>query len=81
MTKESYQHKELCLLCGNHFPFGNHSYRGRKIQGWDLMLCTTCIDGNWDGIVPSSATHLLKFLQNKGIEVQYDINGYIPIPP
>src|SRR5262245_27345627 len=69
-----------CFLCDMPFQFGPHVYGGRRIPEWDIMVCNGCYQGNWDGIVPARRSHLVPYLQSKGIEVKYNAQGWINWP-
>jgi len=69
-----------CFLCGNHFQFGPHAYHGRRIPDWDIMVCNTCYNANWDGIVPNSYPRLMPYLESLGFNVQLNKKGWIDWP-
>jgi hypothetical protein len=69
-----------CALCKRSFQFGPHRYDGRKVQAWDVMLCSTCVSGNWDGIVPGSWPGFIKDLEARGIAIKLNDQGWLPIP-
>lgn len=69
-----------CFICERAFQFGPHVYDGKPVQAWGgVMICRRCRDSNWDGIVPRP--ELTKKFQEKGIAVEYNAKGWIPIPP
>jgi hypothetical protein len=69
-----------CFLCSRPFQFGPHVYNGRHVQAWDIMICSRCDKGNWDGVVPANRPHFEPYLRSKGIEVRYKAKGWIDIP-
>ena len=71
---------ETCFLCQQPFRFGPQVYRGRRIPGWDIMVCNDCYDFSWGGIVPSVRPHLVSHLESKGIPVNLNKNGWIDWP-
>jgi hypothetical protein len=70
-----------CYLCSRDFHFGNGRYYGRWISKWEISICQTCLNGNWDGIVLAGPhSKLRKHLEQKGIEITLNENGWLPIP-
>ena len=69
-----------CFLCKKPFQFGPHIYNGRKIPAWDMLVCSGCYTGNWDGIVPEVRPHIIPYLQSKEIEVKLNQQGWIDWP-
>ena len=69
-----------CFLCERPFQFGPHLYRGRLVRAWDIMVCDSCVRGNWDGVVPSMRPHLVPYLESKGVEGLFNEKGWINIP-
>ena len=76
-----HEHLETCFLCQGS-QFGPHAYNGRWIRAWNIVVCNGCLDGNYDGIVPGTYPHLLDYLKARGIEPQYNDQGWIrwPLP-
>ena len=69
-----------CFLCKQSFQFGPHIYDGKRIPGWDVMVCRGCYAANWDGIVPSTYPHLIPYLESRGASVALNEKGWIPWP-
>ncbi len=69
-----------CFMCQSHVPFGNGNYQAKRILPWDIMVCDTCRQGNWDGIVPSSYPHFVKHLQDCGLSFELNKKGWIEWP-
>jgi hypothetical protein len=68
-----------CIVCEQPRIFGPHRYDAHRVRGWDVMICNSCRNGNWDGIVPNDA--LLERLKAAGVtKIQYNEKGWIPIP-
>jgi hypothetical protein len=56
-----------CGICGSVFQFGPHIYNGKHIAGYQLTVCNSCWQGNWDGWNPTSEKTLIAHLNSKGI--------------
>lgn len=70
-----------CDLCRQPFQFGPHVYNGRPIPQWEkVMICSQCESGNWDGIVPQTHPHFMKLLEERGVPVSLNIEGWLSIP-
>ncbi len=69
-----------CVLCKRSFKFSNHTYDGKKIPVWNVMICKTCLSSNHDGIVPESYPELIAQLESAGIEIQLNKKGCLDIP-
>jgi hypothetical protein len=69
-----------CRLCRRRFQFGEHIYKGRAINEWDIMVCEWCYASNRDGIVPQSHPDLIQHLEKRGIGVKLNAKGWIDWP-
>ena len=69
-----------CFFCSRPFRFGPHISNGKRIAAWDVMVCTRCYQGNWDGIVPTTRPHLVPYLESRGVAVKLNANGWIDFP-
>ena len=68
-----------CQMCGREFQFGHHIYDGKFIPAYQLHVCQTCFEGNWDGWAPHHESRLIARLKAKGIEVpKRNREGYLP---
>jgi hypothetical protein len=72
---------EQCFLCKQPFQFGPHRYDGRYIASWGIMVCRSCEGGNWDGIVLHTHPDLVEHLKRRGVSVQLNKKGWLPLPP
>jgi hypothetical protein len=68
-----------CFLCRRPYKFGIHHYDGRPVPQLGMNICHSCERANWDGIVPDA--RILAHLNEKGITVRLNKNGWIDIPP
>jgi len=71
---------EVCFVTGKKFRYGPHIYEGRRVAAWDEMISNEAEKWNADGIVPSTYPHVIKALEEKGIEVKLNEKGWLPIP-
>jgi hypothetical protein len=71
-----------CFLCQQGRRCGPHVYEGRNVPSWDVWICNTCRSGNWDGIVINSnhGQRLVEHLKSKGIKIEPNAKGHLPIP-
>ncbi len=68
-----------CFFCGGRFRFGNHIYNGQHIARYQVTVCRSCYDGNWDGWAPRYETRLIAHLQDKAISVPArNAKGWLP---
>ena len=70
-----------CFLCNQPFQFGPHAYNGRPVRAWDVMLCDRCLRANHDGIVLDEHPRLAALLRERGITIELNEKGWLPIPP
>jgi hypothetical protein len=71
---------EAWFLCRQAFEFGSRAYEGRRIPAWEMMVCTSCYESNWDGIVPEAFPHLIPYLKSRGVEIKLNARGRIDWP-
>jgi hypothetical protein len=70
-----------CFLCSRQFKFGHGSYEtGNFIRPWEIAVCRICYASNWDGIVPSTYPHLIKYLEGRGMPIKLNSKGWLPWP-
>lgn len=68
-----------CSLCGRQFQFGPHRYDGKHIPRYQITVCMSCWDGNWDGWAPHLEERLIAHLQQKGIPIpERNAKGWLP---
>jgi hypothetical protein len=48
---------------------GPHIYEGKHIAIYELDVCKSCYDSNWDGWAPHHEEKLIGHLQAKGIPI------------
>ena len=72
---------EKCFLCKQSFQFGPHLYDGRHIASWGISVCRSCDAANWDGVVPDSHPDLIEHLKQRGVRIQLNGKGWLPLPP
>jgi hypothetical protein len=69
----------VCDLCGNQFQMGPHRYDGKWINRYQLSVCRSCYNGNWDGWGPFAEEKLIPHLKMKGIAIpERNDKGCIP---
>jgi len=73
--------RQTCFICGRRFQFSQHTYDGRRISRWDIMICRQCDNGNQDGLNPQGNEKLLEHLKERKTEIKFTSNGFIVIPP
>jgi hypothetical protein len=76
------EHKVMynCFLCRSSFQFGPHRYDGKPVNAWGIVVCLRCKSANWDGIVPTTYPHLIAHLNEKRIEPEINVKGWICWP-
>lgn len=68
-----------CFMCGCKFQFVDHRYNGKRIIKYDIMVCTRCYDGNWDGWGPNCEEKLINHLSGRGVKIpERNRFGWIP---
>ena len=68
-----------CDACGNSFQFGPGLYNGKRNQTYDIMVCLTCHNGNWDGWAPKFEAAVTRRLKEKGLPLpQRNAKGWLP---
>jgi hypothetical protein len=45
-------HLARCDVCRRKFEFGFHQYYGKQIPLYEIAVCNSCWDANWDGWAP-----------------------------
>ena len=71
---------ETCFLCEQQFQFGMHVYDGKHVADWGIMVCNSCKNGNWDGIVLEHHPKLRRLLNEKGVEYKLNAKGWLDFP-
>lgn len=68
-----------CHTCDSEFKFGPHEYRGRKILLYDIMVCSSCFQANWDGWQPRLESRVTARLLEQGKPLpERNANGLLP---
>jgi hypothetical protein len=69
-----------CFLCDQPYQFGPHAYDGRHVGSWGVEICSHCVQGNWDGLVPEQHPRLIEHLKAMGIPIALNPMGFLNIP-
>ncbi|WP_432735716.1 hypothetical protein [Maridesulfovibrio sp. FT414] len=68
-----------CPVCGNEYQHGPQIYEGRTCSGYDIEVCETCYDCNWDSWNSEAEETLLAILEEKGTEPpERNDKGFLP---
>lgn len=70
-----------CPLCGNQFQINAHVDvdDGKYIPRYDITVCRTCWNSNWDGWAPHYEETLIAHLKKKGLPVpERNEKGWLP---
>lgn len=68
-----------CDLCNKEFQFGPHMYDGKHIPRYQITVCMSCWNGNWDGWAPDLEARLISHLKNKGLPIpERNAKGWLP---
>jgi hypothetical protein len=68
-----------CQMCGSKYQMGPQIYEGKHIVAYDLDVCQSCYDGNWDGWAPHYEGKLLAHLREKSMPVpERNEKGWFP---
>jgi hypothetical protein len=67
-----------CFTCGHPFQMGPHRY-GAFIPRYQISVCRTCYEANWDGWSPRHDERLIEYLKASGLPVpKRNAKGWLP---
>jgi len=76
---EDFKNFCTCQMCGSEYQMGPHVYAGKHIATYDLDVCKSCYEGNWDGWAPHYGEKLVAHLKEKGIPIpEKNEKGWYP---
>jgi hypothetical protein len=68
-----------CDVSGREFQFGPHRYEGRRNQTYEIMVCSTCHEANWDGWAPHCEERVTRRLIEQGLAMPArNAKGWLP---
>jgi hypothetical protein len=68
-----------CATCGQEYQMGPHQYDGKHVSLYQITVCTTCYEGNWDGWAPHYEERLIAHLKDKGLPIpRRNDKGWLP---
>ena len=68
-----------CPLCPNEFQISPPRIEGVTIPRYQITVCRSCYNNNWDGWEPGREKHLLKHLKLNNLPVpDRNANGRFP---
>lgn len=68
----------VCFTCEGRFQHEEHIY-GRYIERYQIEVCSTCWQFNWDGWPSDRAEKIIKHLKEKGLPVPpMNTKGWLP---
>lgn len=75
----TFKHMYKCDLCKNDFQHGPHRYEGHLCKLYDIVVCDTCWESNWDGWNPRHEDFLIRHLKEKGMPIpERNSKGWLP---
>lgn len=70
---------QRCDTCGTSYQFGPHVYEGKYIPMYQINVCMTCWDANWDGWAPHLEKKVMANLKAKGLPIPArNEKGWLP---
>src|SRR5712691_6252889 len=73
---------DCCFCCGGKFQMGPHRYDGKYLSYYKISMCSSCYNGNWDGIGPYCEAKLIAHLEKENIPLpKRNAKGWIPRDP
>lgn len=72
--------KVTCELCNFKKKCGPGIYEGRNVPAWGVWICNSCRKANAEGIVLANYPGFRAKLNENGIEIVLNSNGYVDIP-
>jgi hypothetical protein len=77
--QDEFRIMETCAMCGSSFQFGPHIYDGKFIAAYQISVCRSCFESNWDGWAPHYEARLEAHLKAKGIPLpNRNAEGFYP---
>ena len=68
-----------CDVCGKSLQRGPHRYEGKINKTYDILVCDSCRNGNWDGWAPHYENKIIKIIQKKGLPLpSRNEKGWLP---
>ena len=68
-----------CDLCGSQYQHGPHRYEGHNLKRYEMMVCDTCWQSNWDGWAPQYENRIIEHTKSKGMTLpSRNDNGLLP---
>ena len=69
-----------CAICPRTFRYGEDNYHnGKRLRGYDVMVCAGCYDSNWDGWNQQYEAKLESILDAQGKDYpERNDNGLYP---
>ena len=68
-----------CEVCGQQFQYGPHVYNGKFIATYQIMVCSGCYTGNWDGWAPQFEAAVTRKLTEQGLPIPArNPKGWLP---
>ena len=68
-----------CFCCESGFQFGPHTYNGKHVAAYEMTVCLSCYEGNWDGWGPAVEAKIIASLKSQGLPVPArNAAGWLP---
>lgn len=73
--------RDMSYLRQNVHARAQHWHEGQYIKSWDILVCRTCYDANWDGLNPHAVAKLIAYLKEHSLPIPPpDANGCVHWP-
>jgi hypothetical protein len=74
-----FKHMYLCQMCGAEYHMGAHRYDGKHIPRYNLDVCKSCYESNWDGWAPHYESKLVEHLRKQNLPLpERNEKGWYP---
>lgn len=71
-----------CNLCGRAARMDKHLYDGRTLPHYEMFVCNSCFESNWDGLAAHFEPAFVQHLNDRNIPLpQRNEKGWYPLHP
>ena len=77
--REGYKFMQKCFTCGSAYQFGPGRYDGKHVARYEIDVCKSCYEGNWDGWRPDLGEKIIAHLKKNELPVPpMNAEGFLP---
>jgi hypothetical protein len=72
-------YKVTCFVCKRQFQYSHGIYAGTLIPNYQIIVCKSCYESNWDGWTSPNMEKIIEHLKENNLAIpKMNSKGWLP---